>query len=97
MERVIGYHHIADDVETKIRNGPTGNIEVYLKLLDRLKMAVDFFTHNNPGSVELSHVNDLFETGLESLQKEFLNLLKKHSKPVPVAILTDIVMEEDGG
>ena len=33
-----------------------GNIEVYLKLMERLRVAVDFFNHNNPGSVELGHV-----------------------------------------
>lgn len=33
-----------------------GNIENYLKLMERLRVAVDFFNHNNPGSVELGHV-----------------------------------------
>ena len=94
MERVISFHHIADDVEAKIREGPSGNIEGYLKVLDKLRVAVEFFNHNNPGSVELSHVNDLFETGLENLSKEFLQLLKRHSKPVPVTMLNDIVEDE---
>ena len=36
---------------------PDGNnVESYLKLLDRLKVAGDFFNHNNPNSVELSNV-----------------------------------------
>ena len=35
---------------------PTGNVDGYLKLLDKLRSAVDFFKHNNPSSLELSHV-----------------------------------------
>lgn len=95
MDRVISFHHVADEVEPRIREGPGSNIEGYLKLLDRLRVAWDFFTHNNPGSVELSHVNELFDCGLDALQKEFLQLLKRHSKPVPVAILSDIANCED--
>ena len=37
-------------------HSPTGNVEGYLKLLDRLRSAVDFFRNNNPSSLELSHV-----------------------------------------
>ena len=38
-------------------SSPDGNnVDLYLKQLDRLRVAVDFFTHNNPNSVELSHV-----------------------------------------
>ena len=33
-----------------------GNIEGYLKLMERLRVAVDFFNYNDPGSVELGHV-----------------------------------------
>ena len=33
-----------------------GNLEVHLKLMERLRVAVEFFNHNNPGSVLLSHV-----------------------------------------
>ena len=48
----------------------------------------------NPRDI-MSHVNELFDCGLDALQKEFLQLLKKHSKPVPVAILNDIAACED--
>ena len=95
LDRVISFHHVADEVEAKVREGPVASIEAYLKLLEKLHVAVEFFTQNNPGSVELSHVNELFETGLEMLQKEFLQLLKRHSKPVPVPILHDIAVCED--
>lgn len=95
LDRVMGYYHVAEEVETKIREGPSGNIEAYLKLLDRLKIAWDFFKQNNPESIELGHINELQDTGLEALVREFLQLLKKHSKPVPVATLHDIAVCED--
>ena len=95
LDRVMGFYHIAEEVETKIREGPSGNIEAYLKLLDRLKVAWDFFKQNNPESIELGHISELQETGLEALVREFLHLLKKHSKPVHVATLHDIAACED--
>jgi len=35
---------------------PSGNVEGYLNLMDRLHTAVEFFQHSNPGSVELGSV-----------------------------------------
>ena len=95
MERVIGYHNIADEVETKIREGPSGNVDGYLAHLDQLKTALDFFSQNNPESVEMGHVVELFDSGLEALSREFLQLLKKFSKPVPIATLHDVAASED--
>lgn len=95
MERVIGFHNIADEVEARIREGPSGNIDGYLTLLDQLKGALDFFAQNNPESVEMGHVSELFDIGLETLSREFLQLLKKHSKPVPIATLHDVAATED--
>ena len=96
MDRVIGYHHVADEVEPRIREGPpSGSVDSYLKLLERLRVALEFFQHSNPSSVELSHVTELFECGLDALQKEFLALLKRNSKPVPLAVLNDVASCED--
>ena len=95
MDRVIGFHAVADEVETRAREGPSGNITGYLELLNKLKGALDFFTQNNETSVELGHVSELFEVGLEALSREFLQQLKKHSKPVPIATLHDVATAED--
>ncbi len=95
MDRVIEFHAVADTVEAKVRQGPTTDIKGFLELLDKLKGALDFFTVSNPHSVELGHVGELFEVGLETLAREFLQLLKKYSKPVPVAMLNDIATIED--
>ena len=61
MERVIGFYHLANEVEIKVQSGPSGGVEGYIKVLERLRVALDFFQSNNPSSVELSHVQELFE------------------------------------
>ncbi|XP_065898323.1 exocyst complex component 7-like [Dysidea avara] len=90
LERVIGFHHLSDEVEEKIKRGPSGNVESYLSLMDRLHTAVEFFQQSNPGSVELGSVTTLFEDGLEQLNSTFRELLKQHSKRVPDGTLIDI-------
>ena len=95
LDRVMGFYHVSEDVEARIREGPSGNIKSYLELLDKLKDASKFFRTNNPESMELSHINELLETGLDALVREFLQLLKKHSRPVHIATLRDIAQCED--
>ena len=95
LDRVMGFYHVSEDVEARIREGPSGNIKSYLELLDKLKDASKFFRANNPESMELSHINELLETGLDALVREFLQLLKKHSRPVHIATLRDIAACED--
>lgn len=93
LDRIIGFHHMADDIESRIREGPSGNIDAYLKLLEKLESALTFFSNNNPSSVELPRLNALYDDGMESLTKDFLNLLKHDSKPVPIQVLNDIASE----
>ena len=95
LDRVMGFYHVSEDVEARIREGPSGNIKSYLELLDKLKDASKFFRTNNPESMELSHINELLETGLDALVREFLQLLKKHSRPVHIATLRDIAACDD--
>ncbi len=92
---MIAFHAVADEVEAKTREGPGGDIPGFLDLLNKLKASLAFFTQHNVHSVELGHVGELFEVGLEALSREFLQLLKKFSKPVPMAMLHDISTGED--
>ena len=32
MDKVIGFHHVADDVEGKVQDGPNGDVEPYIKV-----------------------------------------------------------------
>lgn len=95
MEKVIGFYHVGDEVEVKIREGPSGDIGAYLNLLNHLKEAMDHFNQFNSESLELVHLSELFDVGMEALIREFRQLLQKHSKPVHVATLHDIAMCEE--
>jgi exocyst complex protein 7 len=95
LDKVIGYHHVADDVETKIQVGPGGDVDSYIKVLERLKMALVFFHSNNPASVELTRLHDYFDQGLDTLQRDFMNLMKNSSRPVALPLLNDIAACED--
>ena len=95
LDRVISFYHVSDDVEAKIRDGPSGDIKSFLELLDKLKDASKFFRQNNPESMELVRINELLDMGLDALAREFLQRLKKYSKPVPIVMLHDIAACED--
>merc|ERR1719323_2901161 len=59
--------------------------------MSKLKVALDYFSTNNPGSIELENVRSLYTTGGSALFREFRDLLEKHSRPVtPVEILNSI-------
>jgi len=97
MERVIQYYQVGDDMEVKIREGPGNDISQYLDVLQQVRDAMDHFYQFNPESIELEHLSELFFVGREALIRQFLQLLKKHSKPVHIATLHDLVTEETEG
>ena len=51
---MISYHHVYSNVEHVIRDAPTGNLDAYIKNLERVLDAIEFFTQNNPNCLELS-------------------------------------------
>ncbi|CAG2184259.1 unnamed protein product, partial [Oppiella nova] len=57
--------------------------------LDRLKEAIDYFELNNPESPELMNV------GGNCIEREFRQLLSRHSVAVPPILIYDLVHEED--
>ncbi|XP_076809603.1 exocyst complex component 7-like isoform X3 [Clavelina lepadiformis] len=83
LDHVIGYHHVAHEVESVLRQGPSRQVERYLKCMDQLGQAVAFFSENNPDSPELNTVSTLFTNGKESLEKEFQGQLQRQTKPLP--------------
>ncbi len=97
MQRVIDFYQVGEDVEDKVREGPGSGIQQYLSVLQEVRIAMDHFHQFNPDSIELEHLHELFISGREALIREFLQLLKKHSKPVPLATLHDMVQEESEG
>ena len=92
LDHVINYYNVSKEVENIVREGPGGTtLHTFLEAMDRLKVALDYFATNNPGSIELENVRSLYTTGGSALFREFRDLLEKHSRPVtPMEILNSI-------
>ena len=56
LDYVIKFYNVANEVETNITTGINDSFQSYLKDLDRLKEAIDYFELNNPESPELMNV-----------------------------------------
>uniref|UniRef100_A0A8D8LKU4 Exocyst complex component 7 n=1 Tax=Cacopsylla melanoneura TaxID=428564 RepID=A0A8D8LKU4_9HEMI len=97
LDHVIGFYSICTDVESIIRSGPAGpkGLDTFLATMTKLNQAQNYFEKNNPQSVELENVNTLFNTGVDSLNREFKDLLLKHSKPVQPIQLLDLIAADD--
>nr|CAD7449343.1 unnamed protein product [Timema bartmani] len=104
LDHVIGFYSVSQEVEPVIRAGPGSvansgaGFDTFLKALDKLQMAQEYFEKNNPQSVELENVVScatLFNSGGDALNREFKELLFRHSKPVPPISLLDLVGTDD--
>ncbi|XP_020611078.1 exocyst complex component 7-like [Orbicella faveolata] len=91
LDHVISYHHVYASVEHVIRDAPSGQLDAYIKNLERVLDAIDFFNQNNPNCLELSNLSSLRDYGRDSLGKEFRLLLNRHSKPVPVEMILALI------
>ena len=58
-------------------------------------MALDYFSSNNPGSIELENVRSLYTTGGSALFREFRDLLEKHSRPITPTELMNTISAND--
>jgi exocyst complex protein 7 len=56
LDYVIKFYTVANEVEVNITTGPNDSFDNYIKDLDRLKEAIDYFESNNPESPELMNV-----------------------------------------
>lgn len=62
LEHVISFYSVSQEVEPIIRMGPGPSqngiptLEPFLKAMDRLQSAQEYFEKNNPQSVELENV-----------------------------------------
>ena len=63
--------------------------------LDRLQEAVRYFEEKNPESPELLNVSSLLTKGSDLIEKEFRQLLSRHSSPVPPVLILDLVHEDE--
>lgn len=91
LDDVLSYHNVSSSLKPIIEEGPAGHLEDYLDSMVKIDQAIEFFLKNNPESIELSVLRSLNETAKDSLEKEFLLLLQRNSKPVPVVTIQDIL------
>ncbi|EDO29171.1 predicted protein, partial [Nematostella vectensis] len=56
LDHVISYHHVYANTEHIIRDTPTGHLDVYIKNLERVLDAIEFFSQNNPNCLEMTHL-----------------------------------------
>jgi len=61
----------------------------------KLKDALDYFSTNNPGSLELENVGSLNTAGGNALSREFSEQLKKYSRPVAAIELINSLSGND--
>lgn len=93
---------MSQEVDSIIRAGPSHTadgqpqLEPFLKAMDKLQTAQEYFEKHNPQSVELENVSMLFNQGGIVLSHEFKDLLFKHSKPIPPVALLELVALDDG-
>lgn len=96
LDNVLGYYHVAKEVETMIKEGPsTCGLERYLVQMDRLKQAILYFEGHNNSGLELIDVSRVFDDGKEVLCCEFRTLLNRHGRPVPAIMILDLIGDED--
>ncbi|XP_069692328.1 exocyst complex component 7 isoform X2 [Periplaneta americana] len=97
LDHVIGFYGVSQEVEPVVRSGPGpianggSGLEAFLQAMDKLQLAQEYFEKNNPQSVELENVSTLFNSGGDALNREFKDLLFRHSKPVPPIMLLELV------
>lgn len=93
---------MSTEVEDVIRKGPAApsdggvGLDIFLQAMQRLLKAQFYFKKHNPQSVELENVITLFSQGGDGLNKEFKDLLFRHSKPMLPVSLLNIINLEDG-
>ncbi|XP_067005979.1 exocyst complex component 7 isoform X2 [Anabrus simplex] len=101
LDHVIGFYGVSQEVEPVIRAGPGLNangdsgLETFLKAMDKLQAAMEYFQTHNSESVELDNVRSCFSDGGDALNREFKDLLHRHNKPVPPVVLLDLVSPEE--
>ncbi|KAG6447813.1 hypothetical protein O3G_MSEX005193 [Manduca sexta] len=100
LDHVINYYMVTRELADLIQAGPhtatVDSLNIYLEALDKLSDAQTYFNKNNPQSVELENINQLYNTGVLKLETAFEELLTRNTRPLsPTALMDMIALEED--
>ena len=102
LDTVINFYIVSQEVDSIIRSGPshttdeTTNLDTFLKAMDKLQTAQEYFEKHNPQSVELENVATLFNDGGLALSREFKDLICRYSKPISPMVLLDLLGSDEG-
>ncbi|CAL8096519.1 unnamed protein product [Orchesella dallaii] len=95
IDEVISYYNVSKEVDVIIRNGPSGaSLEEFLQAMTQIENAVKYFEKYNPQSVELENLLSLQNTGADALNKEFRDMLTRHSKVIPPVAILEMIEED---
>jgi len=94
LDYVIQYYSVSSEVDETIRAGPSNQLELYMHCLRKLKLAIQYFSQNNPGSPEYMNVSTLFKHGCEAVEREFKVTLQRYSSPMAPIALLDIINDD---
>ncbi|XP_013161565.1 PREDICTED: exocyst complex component 7 [Papilio xuthus] len=100
LDHVINFYMMSRELADLIQAGPhtssTESLNIYLEALDKLAEAQNYFNKNNPQSVELENINQLYNTGVLKLESAFEELLSRNTRPLsPTTLMDMIALEED--
>ncbi|XP_050342006.1 exocyst complex component 7 isoform X2 [Nymphalis io] len=100
LDHVINYYMVSRELADLIQAGPhtgsTESLNIYLEALDKLAEAQNYFNKNNPQSVELENINQLYNAGVLKLENAFEELLSRNTRPLsPTSLMDMIALEED--
>lgn len=99
LDYVIKYYNIASQVDATVSAGPNltseDSLREYLQTLDRLQDAIKYFDLNNPDSVVLKDIRELYDKGSDHVLREFKQLLHRHTKPIAPNKVYELVHEEE--
>ncbi|CAG0881649.1 unnamed protein product [Cyprideis torosa] len=91
LDTVIRHYSVVQEVEKTIKSEPlvAGGFDEYLSAMNSLWAAWSYFHLHNPQSVELENVKTLFEEGVNTLNREFREILSRNSKVVDPNVLLE--------
>ncbi|XP_055343985.1 exocyst complex component 7-like [Paramacrobiotus metropolitanus] len=92
IDAALYHYKVPEQLSAVIQAGPVKNLPAYCAALEKVKASADFFADFNTSTPEYEQVSGLYRTGRENLIKEFRELLRMHSKPVPAVMIKDAIV-----
>ncbi|XP_063070417.1 exocyst complex component 7-like isoform X2 [Engraulis encrasicolus] len=98
LNTVIGYYHVLSITNSTTKEGPKGQLEDYLRCLEKIKAAADYFDEVLPYGLELRAMKLKLYACRQQLKSEFNRLLLRCSNPAsPLDVLCLIEQEKLDG